>query len=105
MKAAVITRYSSGRIELHPSVTPLGSLQGSAEVFSTSSGVGTVFYAGTPVPPAPNITGPPSFVPQGVVYGQSIQINVLAPPDGPCAALLSFTHANGNPAGPRRTSA
>jgi outer membrane protein assembly factor BamB len=99
------TLISSGRIELQPTVTalpgtPLGSLQGSAEVFTTSNGVGSVFYAGIPVPPVSNITGPPSFVPQGVIYGESIQINVLAPPDSPCVALLSFTDANGNPTGP-----
>jgi hypothetical protein len=102
----VSTLISSGRIELRPSVTavpgtPLGgSLQGSAEVFTTSNGVGSVFYAGIPVPPAASVTGPPSFVPQGVVYGQSIQINALAPPDSPCVALLSFADVNGNPIGP-----
>lgn len=75
----VSTLISSGRILLQPTVTaspgtPLGgSLQGSVEVFNTSSGFGSVFYAGVPVPPASNVTGPPSCVPQGVAYGQSIQ--------------------------------
>src|SRR5580658_521345 len=96
---------SSGRIQLQPVVTalpgtPLGSLSGSVEIYTTSSGDGTVFYPGIPVPPASNITGQPSFVPQGVVRGQSMQINAAAPPDSPCVALLSFTEANGNPVGP-----
>jgi hypothetical protein len=102
----VSTLISSGRIELQPTVTagpgtpPGGSLQGSVEVFNASNGVGSVFYAGIPIPPTSNVTGPPSFVPQGVVYGQSIQINALAPPDSPCVALLSFADVNGNPIGP-----
>jgi len=101
------TLISSGRIELQPVVTalpgtPLGSLSGSVEIYNTSSGVGSVFYPGIPVPPASTITGPPSFVPQGVMHGQSIQINALAPPDSPCAALLSFEDVNGNPVGPKQ---
>ncbi|HEY6345286.1 MAG TPA: NHL repeat-containing protein [Bryobacteraceae bacterium] len=97
---------SSGRIEIQPTVTagpgaPLGgSLQGSVEVFTASNGVGSAFYPGIPIPPTSNVTGPPSFVPQGVIYGQSIQINALAPPDSPCVALLSFADVNGNPIGP-----
>jgi hypothetical protein len=99
------TLISSGRIELQPVVTavagtPLGSLSGSAEVYTTSDGVGSVFYPGIPVPPASSITGPPSFVPQGAVRGQSMQINALAPPDSPCVALLSFTNAAGTAVGP-----
>lgn len=101
------TLISSGRIELQPVVTalpgtPLGSLSGSVEIYNTSSGVGSVFYPGIPVPPASPITGPPSFLPQGVMHGQSIQISALAPPDSPCAALLSFEDVNGNPVGPRQ---
>jgi hypothetical protein len=101
----VSTLISSGRVELQPTVTSVvgtpsgGSLQGSVEVFTASNGVGSVFYPGIPIP-ASNVTGPPSFVPQGVVYGQSIQINALAAPDSPCVALLSFADINGNPIGP-----
>jgi hypothetical protein len=96
---------SSGRIQLQPVVTalpgtPLGALSGSVEIYTSSSGLGTVFYAGTPVPPASNINGPPVFVPQGVARGQSMQINAAAPPDSPCVALLSFTDINGNAVGP-----
>jgi hypothetical protein len=102
---AASTLISSGRIELQPVVTalpgtPLGSLQGSVEVFNTSNGVGSVFYPGIPVPPASSITGSPSFVPQGVVLGQSMQINAAAPPDSPCVALLSFANKNGKQVGP-----
>src|SRR5580658_310168 len=99
------TLISSGRILLQPVVTalpgtPLESLSGSAEIYNTTSGVGSIFYPGIPVPPVSNITGPPSFVPQGVVRGQSMQINALAPPDSPCVALLSFTNGSGTPVGP-----
>ena len=96
---------SSGRIQLQPVVTslpgtPLGSLQDSVELFTTSSGVGSVFYPGIPTPPVSSIAGPPSFVPQGVARGQSMQINVAAPPDSPCVAMLSFADNSGNPIGP-----
>jgi len=100
------TLIASGAIELRPTVVALpgtpvgGSLQGSAEVFTTSNGVGSVLYAAIPIPPSSNVTGPPSFVPQGVVYGQSMVITALAPPDSPCVALLSFADLNGNPVGP-----
>ena len=99
------TLISSGRIQLQPVVTAvpgttLGSLSGSAEIYTTSDGVGSVFYPGIPVPPVSDITGPPSFVPQGAVRGQSMQINVAAPPDSPCVAMLSFTNASGTAVGP-----
>ena len=66
----VSTLISSGRIELQSTVTavagtpPGGSLLGSVEVFTASNGVGSVFYPGIPIPPASNVTGPPSFVPR-----------------------------------------
>lgn len=101
------TLISSGRVQLQPVVTAPagtlpGSLQGSVEVFTTSDGLGSVFYPGIPVPPATNVTGPPSFVPQGVIYGQHMQINAMAPPDSPCVALLSFTNISGNQVGPEQ---
>jgi len=99
------TLISSGRIQLQPVVTvvagtTLGSLSGSAEIYTTSDGVGSVFYPGIPVPAVSDITGPPSFAPQGAVRGQSMQINVSAPPDSPCVAMLSFTNASGTAVGP-----
>jgi hypothetical protein len=105
----VSSLISSGRIQIQPvvSVPPgapvAGTLQGSVEVLNTSNGAGSVFYPGIPVPATTNITGPPTFVPQGVVLGQSIQINAAAPPDSPCVALLSFTNASGNAVGPSQT--
>jgi len=106
------TLISSGRILLQPVVTavpgaPLGniiggSLSGSLEIYNTGIGVGSVFYPGIPVPPVSNITGPASFVPQGVAHGQSIQIDAAAPPDSPCAALLSFEDIGGNRVGPEQ---
>ena len=102
------TLITSGRIEVRPKVTipagtPIENLQGSAEVFTTASGIGSVFYAATPIPPGPVSPGPPTFLPQGVAHGQSIQINALAPPDSPCAATLSFTDSNGNAVGPSQS--
>jgi|HubBroStandDraft_1064217.scaffolds.fasta_scaffold02493_2 sugar lactone lactonase YvrE len=96
---------SSGRIQVVPVVTslpgtPLGSLQGSMEIYNSSNGIGSVFVPGIPVPPSSPISGYPSFLPQGVALGQSILINALAPPDSPCSALLSFTDSAGNPIGP-----
>jgi hypothetical protein len=73
------------------------------EVLNSSTGVGSVFYPGIPVPPTTNITGSPAFMPQGVILGQSIQINATAPPDSPCTALLSFTDTKGNAVGPSQT--
>lgn len=102
------TLITSGRIEVRPKVTipagtPIENLQGSAEVFTTASGIGSVFYAATPIPPGPVSPGPPTFLPQGVAHGQSIQISALAPPDSPCAATLSFTDSNGNAVGPSQS--
>jgi hypothetical protein len=96
---------SSGRIQVVPVVTslpgtPLGTLQGSMEIYSSSNGIGSVFVPGIPVPPSSPVSKYPSFVPQGVAEGQSILINVLATPDSPCSANLSFTDLNGNPIGP-----
>ncbi len=102
------TLITSGRIEVRPKVsippgTPIENLQGSAEVFTTASGIGSVFYAATPIPPGPVSPDPPFFLPQGVAHGQSIQINALAPADSPCAATLSFTDSNGNAVGPSQS--
>jgi hypothetical protein len=96
---------SSGRIQVVPVVTslpgtPLGALQGSMEIYASSNGIGSVFVPGISVPPSSPVSGYPSFLPQGVAEGQSILINVLAPPDSPCSANLSFTDLNGNPIGP-----
>jgi hypothetical protein len=96
---------SSGRIQVVPVVTslpgtPLGALQGSMEIYTSPNGIGSVFVPGIPVPPSSPVSGSPSFLPQGVAEGQSILINVLAPPDSPCLAELSFTDSNGNPIGP-----
>lgn len=107
------TLISSGRIQLQPVVTaPPGTAQGaqtgpiqisgSLEVYTTSDGVGSVFYQGIPVPTGPSSAGLMTFAPQGAVRGQSMQINVMAPPDSPCVALLSFTNASGTPVGPRQ---
>jgi hypothetical protein len=99
------TLISSGRIQVVPVVTslpgtPLGSLQGSMEIYDTANGIGSVFAPGIPAPPASPVSGYPSFLPQGVAFGQSILINALAPSDSPCSALLSFTDSNGSPIGP-----
>jgi hypothetical protein len=98
---------SSGRIEIQPVVTaapgvpaPMAVLNGSAEVYSPTYGFGSNFYAGVPVSGGGAAAGPPSFLPQGVALGQSIQVNATAPPDSPCVAMLSFTDDNGNPIGP-----
>jgi len=103
------TLISSGRIEIQPVVTaapgnaaPMAIINGSAEVYSDSSGFGSIFYAGVPASGGSQVAGPPSFLPQGVALGQSIQINALAPPDSPCMAMLSFTDDNGNPIGPKQ---
>lgn len=94
---------SSGRIELVPVVqapagAPPASLQGSAEIYTPTYGFGSVLSVALPA--ASGITGFPSFAPQGVALGQSIQINALAPADSPCVAELSFTDNNGNAIGP-----
>jgi hypothetical protein len=96
---------SSGRIQVVPVVTslpgtPLGSLQGSMEIYNDSNGIGSVYVPGIPAPPSSPVSGYPQFLPQGVALGQSIAINALAPSDSPCSALLSFTDSSGNPIGP-----
>jgi len=99
------TLISSGRIELQPVVTavagapfPAGIINSSVEVYTTTHGFGSLFYPG--IAAATGIAGPPTFQPQGVGLGQSIQINAWAPPDSPCVALLSFADDNGHPIGP-----
>jgi hypothetical protein len=72
------------------------------EVYTTSNGVGSVLYQGIPVPTGQSIAGPLSFPPQGVILGQSMQINVMAPPDSPCVALLSFANVSGTAVGPTK---
>jgi sugar lactone lactonase YvrE len=101
------TLISSGRIEIQPVVTaapgapaPMAIINGSAEVYNATYGFGSAFYAGVPATGGSGATGPPSFLPQGVALGQSIQVNAGAPPDSPCVAMLSFTDDNGNPVGP-----
>jgi len=95
------TVISSGRFDVRPVVsTPVGapaggSLQASVEVFNTANGVGSVFGRG-----AHSIPAAPTFVPQGLPYGQTMRITALAPPDSSCIALLSFADDNGNPVGP-----
>ena len=105
------TLISSGRIQLQPVVTSPpstalgvspGPAQGSLEVYTTSNGVGSVLYQGIPVPTGQSIAGPLSFPPQGVILGQSMQINVMAPPDSPCVALLSFANVSGTAVGPTK---
>jgi hypothetical protein len=98
---------SSGRIEVQPVVTalpgapaPMAIINGSAEVYNATSGFGSAFYAGVSASGGSAAAGLPSFLPQGVALGQSIQINALAPPGSPCVAMLSFTDDNGNPIGP-----
>ena len=96
---------SSGRTEVVPVVTslpgtPLGNLQGSMEIYTSSNGIGSLFVPGIPAPPSSPVSGLPSFLPQGVAAGQSILINAMAPPDSPCSAVLSFEDSNGNPIGP-----
>jgi hypothetical protein len=99
------TLISAGRIEIQPVVTtpagqPVGNVQSSVEVYAATYGIGSIFYPGVPLLSGPNIAGPPSFVPQGVALGQSIQINAAAAADNPCVAMLSFADASGNPIGP-----
>jgi len=103
------TLISSGRILLQPVVMALpgaapgagaGAISGSLEIFTTSNEAGSVFYPGIPVPAMSVISGNSAFVPQGIIRGQSIQINVLAPLDSPCVAVLSFTNLSGNRVGP-----
>lgn len=94
---------SSGRIVLVPVVqapagAPPASLQGSIEIYNPTFGIGSVLSIALPA--ASGIAGFPSFAPQGVARGQSIQINALAPADSNCAATLSFTDSNGNAIGP-----
>lgn len=97
----VASTITSGRISVRPVVTSLpgapaqGSLEASVEVFEAANGFGTVFAHGVHTVPVV-----PIFVPQGVAYGQTIQINVAAPPDSPCVAALGFEDNNGNPVGP-----
>jgi hypothetical protein len=99
------TLISSGRIQVVPVVTslpgtPMGNLQGSMEIYDSANGIGSVFVPGIPAPPASPVSGYPAFLPQGVALGQSILINVLAPSDSPCSAVLSFVDLNGSPIGP-----
>ena len=101
------TLISSGRIEIQPVVTaapgaaaPMAIINASAEVYTATYGFGSLFYAGVPASGGGQVAGPPSFLPQGVALGQSIQVNAAAPPDSPCVAMLSFADDNGNPIGP-----
>lgn len=99
------TLISSGRTQVVPVVTslpgtPFGSLQGSLEIYDSANGIGSLLLPAVQSPPVLVVSGTPSFLPQGVALGQAIQINVLAPPDSPCSAELSFKNSNGNPIGP-----
>jgi sugar lactone lactonase YvrE len=98
------TLISSGHLVVRPVVTsPAGApaagetIEASVEVFDTANGIGSVFGRA-----AHSIPAAPSFVPQGLPYGQTMRIAALAPPDSPCDALLTFADTNGNPIGPTK---
>jgi hypothetical protein len=47
--------------------------------------------------------GPPQFGPAGMGFLQTVRLNILAHPPGPCYGVLSFQDANGNPIGAPKT--
>jgi hypothetical protein len=49
--------------------------------------------------PAQSLPSNTNFPMIGVVHGQTLQINVVAFPPGPCIATLGFQDVNGNPLG------
>jgi hypothetical protein len=91
------------RVEVRPVVTQTStdpsspSLQASVEVFDLLTGFGTVL---APAPAAQSISGVPGFFPQGLAGGQTMRLNVVAFPPGPCTGVLSFADKNGARLGP-----
>jgi hypothetical protein len=91
------------RVEVRPVVTQTSTdpssplLQASVEVFDLLTGFGTVL---APAPATQSVSGVPGFFPQGLAGGQTMRLNVVAFPPGPCTGVLSFADKNGARLGP-----
>lgn len=97
-----LTPGASTQGDVLPVITPVagaasinGEIRGSAEVFDTFLGIGTVFEAGQI-----SIPDAPVFAPQGLAGGQTMRLTVFSRSANTCIATLGFEDSTGNPIGP-----
>jgi hypothetical protein len=100
--ADTLVQQLGQRVEVRPVVTQTATnpssslLQASVEVFDLLTGFGTLL---SPAPATESLSALPGFVPQGLAGGQTMRLNVVAFPPGPCNVELSFADKNGAPLG------
>jgi hypothetical protein len=100
--STVLTQFGQ-RMEVRPVITllpgPVASVcQTTAEVFDNFTGFTLLALQPQPPPVVPQI--PPNFGLAGIAPGQTLRLNVVAFPNGPCKAQLSFVDRNGAPQPP-----
>ena len=96
------------RIEVIPVITPLpspnaaqgGRIQASVEVRDATTGSGTIFAL---APTSLSDPLAPALAPQSLAHGQTMLINVMALPNHPCVATLSFADKKGRLLRPSKT--
>src|ERR1700735_1274001 len=98
------------RLEVVPVIAPLpnpnavpsagGRIQASVEVRDATTSSATIFTSVSTFPPDPLA---PALVPQSLAHGQTMLINVMALPNHPCVATLSFADKKGRLLRPSKT--